>query len=90
MDWSAHDHEDQHLTGETQIQSSDIVYDGGIPLSPDVDIGQVEGVFVMVSSLRTCFYAILFLFCVHNLLYTAIEKSSLFWVRSFEPIVLNI
>jgi xanthine dehydrogenase molybdopterin-binding subunit B len=40
------------LTGETQILSSDVVYDGGVPLNPAVDIGQVEGAFVMVRRPR--------------------------------------
>merc|ERR1712150_29037 len=35
------------LTGETQIISSDLVYDAGISLNQAVDIGQVEGGFVM-------------------------------------------
>jgi xanthine dehydrogenase/oxidase len=34
------------LTGEIQILTADIYYDGGISLNPAVDIGQVEGSFV--------------------------------------------
>lgn len=36
------------LTGETQVISSDIIFDGGVTVNPDVDIGQIEGCFVMV------------------------------------------
>jgi len=35
------------LTGEVEIISTDIVYDGGNSLNPAVDIGQIEGAFVM-------------------------------------------
>jgi len=35
------------LTGDTQIVQTDILFDCGISLNPDVDIGQVEGAFVM-------------------------------------------
>lgn len=35
------------LTGEIQVLESDIYYDCGISLNPDVDIGQIEGAFMM-------------------------------------------
>jgi xanthine dehydrogenase molybdopterin-binding subunit B len=35
------------LTGETRILSSDLLYDSGKSLNPAVDIGQVEGAFVL-------------------------------------------
>uniref|UniRef100_T1JEH9 FAD-binding PCMH-type domain-containing protein n=1 Tax=Strigamia maritima TaxID=126957 RepID=T1JEH9_STRMM len=35
------------LTGEAQISRMDLVYDCGQSLSPEVDIGQIEGSFVM-------------------------------------------
>lgn len=34
------------LTGEMEILRVDIMYDGGIPLNPAIDLGQIEGSFV--------------------------------------------
>lgn len=35
------------LTGECAILQSDLIYDAGISLNPAIDIGQIEGGFVM-------------------------------------------
>ena len=35
------------LTGETKVLRVDILYDAGKPLNPAVDLGQIEGAFVM-------------------------------------------
>ena len=35
------------LTGEMNIRKADLVEDTGASMSPEVDIGQVEGGFVM-------------------------------------------
>jgi len=35
------------LTGETELISTDILYDCGVSLNPQVDVGQVEGAFIM-------------------------------------------
>jgi xanthine dehydrogenase/oxidase len=39
------------LTGEVEILASEIVYDCGISLNPAIDIGQIEGAFVMALGL---------------------------------------
>jgi xanthine dehydrogenase/oxidase len=35
------------LTGEVQVLSADLLYDCGQSLSPEIDIGQVEGSFII-------------------------------------------
>mgnify|MGYP002386246532 CR=1 FL=1 len=35
------------LTGEIQIERSDILFDCGVSMNPAVDIGQVEGAYMM-------------------------------------------
>jgi xanthine dehydrogenase/oxidase len=39
------------LTGEYEILRTDIVYDSGISLNPALDIGQVEGCYVMAAGM---------------------------------------
>lgn len=39
------------LTGENEILSADIVYDCGVSLNPEIDIGQVEGCFVQAAGM---------------------------------------
>merc|ERR1712142_1085947 len=41
------------LTGEKYVVRSDVLYDGGLSTSPLVDIGQIEGAFVMGHGLWT-------------------------------------
>ena len=41
------------LTGETRVVRADLVEDAGLSTSPAVDIGQVEGAFVMGLGLWT-------------------------------------
>jgi len=42
------------ITGETEVLGSDLVYDCGKSLNPAVDVGQIEGGFVMGLGFFTC------------------------------------
>jgi xanthine dehydrogenase/oxidase len=41
------------LTGEVKIISSTLVYDIGLSINPAIDVGQIEGAFMMHSRRRS-------------------------------------
>ena len=42
------------MTGEMNLRRSDLVEDVGVAISPEVDVGQVEGGYIFGLGMWTC------------------------------------